>query len=192
MTGELFRTESYLRDAPARVAAHTPEGGVILDSSLFYPTGGGQPGDSGYVAWDGKELEIATTVKGEGDQIVLVPAAPMALPEVGVKLVQHLGWERRHRHMRVHTALHLLSVVLPLPVTGGQIGAGSGRLDFAMPQPPEDREALEEALKRHGYVINTDGVFDENLERIVKDFQQLERLTADGIVGASTRAALGI
>ena len=63
MTGELFRTEAYLRDAPARVAAHTPEGGVILDNSLFYPTGGGQPGDSGWLTWDKQELSIATTVR---------------------------------------------------------------------------------------------------------------------------------
>ena len=146
MTKTLFGEDAYLREAAAEVIAHTPEGGLVLNQTMFYPTGGGQPGDSGYVAWDGNELEIATTVKGEGDQIVLVPAAPMALPEVGVKLVQHLGWERRHRHMRVHTALHLLSVVLPLPVTGGQIVAEKGRLDFLMPEPPDNKDAVEEAL----------------------------------------------
>lgn len=146
MTDAIFATDAYQRDLAAEVVAHTPEGGLVLDRTLFYPTGGGQPGDSGSVIWDGKELEIATTVKGEGGAIVLVPAAPMAMPEVGVKLVQHLDWDRRHRHMRMHTALHLLSVVLPLPVTGGQIGAEKGRLDFLMPEPPEDREAVEEAL----------------------------------------------
>ncbi|MBU2982262.1 alanyl-tRNA editing protein [Lentibacter algarum] len=146
MTIALYGEDAYLREAAAEVVAHTPEGGLVLDRTVFYPTGGGQPGDSGVVIWDGRELEIATTVKGEGDQIVLVPAAPMALPEVGVKLVQHLGWERRHRHMRVHTALHLLSVVLPLPVTGGQVGAEKGRLDFLMPEPPENKDAVEDAL----------------------------------------------
>ena len=146
MTEALFREDAYLRDMAATVVAHTAEGGIVLDRSIFYPTGGGQPGDSGSVVWDGKELEIATTVKGDGEAIVLVPAAPMALPHVGVKLVQHLDWERRHRLMRMHTALHLLSVILPLPVTGGKIGAEKGRLDFLMPEPPEDREAVEAAL----------------------------------------------
>src|SRR6056297_3277521 len=146
MTQELFQEDAYAREAKAEVIAHTPEGGVVLDRTVFYPKGGGQPGDSGTIAWDGKEMDIATAVKGEGDAIVLVPATPMALPDVGVKLVQHLDWERRYRHMRMHTGLHLLSVVLPLPVTGGQIGAEKSRLDFLMPEPPEDREAVEEAL----------------------------------------------
>ncbi len=146
MSEDVFRSDPYLRELPAEVIAHTPEGGLVLNRTIFYPTGGGQPGDSGYVVWDGKELDIATAVKGEGDQIVLVPAAPVALPEVGVKLTQHLGWERRHRHMRVHTALHLLSVVMPLPVTGGQIGSEKGRLDFLMPEPPDNKEAVEVAL----------------------------------------------
>lgn len=142
----LFLSDVYMRECAATVVAHTAEGGIVLDQCLFYPTGGGQPGDSGTLVWDGKTLEIATAVKGEGGQVVLVPAAPVALPGVGIKLVQYLDWERRHRHMRVHTALHLLSVVLPLPVTGGQIGADKGRLDFLMPEPPEDRDAVEAAL----------------------------------------------
>ncbi|WP_412176192.1 alanyl-tRNA editing protein [Lentibacter sp. XHP0401] len=146
VTEALFKEDVYLREASACVVAHTAEGGIVLDQTIFYPTGGGQPGDSGSLAWDGRTLEIATSVKGEGEQIVLVPAAPVALPEVGVKLVQYLDWERRHRHMRVHTALHLLSVVLPLPVTGGQIGADKGRLDFMMPELPDDRYAVEAAL----------------------------------------------
>ncbi|RFP87129.1 alanyl-tRNA editing protein [Rhodobacteraceae bacterium 63075] len=146
MTQQLFREDAYAREAKAEVIAHTPEGGLVLDRTIFYPKGGGQPGDSGSIVWDGKEMDIATAVKGEGDAIVLVPATPMALPDVGVKLVQYLDWERRYRHMRMHTALHLLSVVLPLPVTGGQIGAEKSRLDFLMPEPPEDREAVEEAL----------------------------------------------
>jgi misacylated tRNA(Ala) deacylase len=65
---------------------------------------------------------------------------------VGTVVHQVLDWDRRHRLMRVHTALHLLSVVIPLPVTGGQIGADRGRLDFDMPEPPGDIEALNEAL----------------------------------------------
>lgn len=146
MTEPLFRTQPYLREAAARVTGHTGEGGIILDASLFYPTGGGQPGDAGWLRWQGGVLEIATAIKGEPGQVVLVPALPLPLPDVGTEVTQTLNWDRRYRHMRVHTALHLLSVVIPLPVSGGQIGAEKGRLDFDMPDPPGDLEAIERAL----------------------------------------------
>lgn len=146
LTHPLFRDDAYLTEAPARVLAHTPEGGIVPDRSLFYPTGGGQPGDSGRLVWSGGTLPIATAVKVEGGGIALVPAEPAPLPPVGAEIGQVLDWGRRHRHMRVHTALHLLSVVIPLPVTGGQIGADRGRLDFDMPEPPADVAALEAAL----------------------------------------------
>ncbi|HMO07175.1 MAG TPA: alanyl-tRNA editing protein [Paracoccaceae bacterium] len=146
MTELLFRADPYLTEAAARVAGHTPEGGLILDRTVFYPTGGGQPGDSGWLVWDGGRLPVATAVKAEGGAVALVLAEPAPLPPAGAPVHQVLDWHRRHLHMRVHTALHLLSVVIPLPVTGGQIGAGRGRLDFDMPEPVEDIAALEEAL----------------------------------------------
>lgn len=148
MTDLLFRSEPYLRESAATVTAHTPEGGVVLDACIFYATGGGQPGDSGRLTWTDHSLPIATSIKGEGDQIVLLPAEPSPLPPVGTKVVQLLDWDRRHRHMRVHTALHLLSVVIPLPVTGGSIGADKGRLDFDMPEALADKEALTEQLNQ--------------------------------------------
>lgn len=149
MTEMMFRDDAYLRDAQAVVQAHTPEGGIVLDQTLFYPTGGGQPGDSGTLSWGSTSMAIATAVKGEGDSIVLVPAEPRALPSVGSTVTQSLDWDRRYGHMRVHTALHLLSVVMPFGVTGGSIGAARGRLDFDMADAPEDRDALEAALNAH-------------------------------------------
>ncbi|WP_225028234.1 alanyl-tRNA editing protein [Xinfangfangia pollutisoli] len=146
MTELLFRDDAYLQEARVRVIGHTPEGGILCDRSVFYPTGGGQPGDSGWLIWEGGRLPIATTVKAADGAVVLVPAEPLALPPPGTEVLQRLDWGRRHRHMRVHTALHLLSVVVPLPVTGGQIGAERGRLDFDMPDPPGDAAALEERL----------------------------------------------
>ncbi len=148
MTQALYLEDAYLREAHGIVTAITDEGGIVLDGSIFYPTGGGQPGDSGWLAWDGKRLPIATTVKGQGDAIALVPAEPQILPDVGTHVTQLLDWDRRHRHMRVHTMLHLLSVVVPFGVTGGQISARHGRLDFDMPDAPEDRDGIEEALNR--------------------------------------------
>src|SRR6056297_2253996 len=146
MTEMVFRADPYATEAAARVVAHTPEGGVVLDRTVFYPSGGGQPGDSGRLDWEGGHLPVATTVKGEGAAIALVPGAPQALPPVGTQVVQVLDWERRHRHMRMHTGLHLLSVVIPLPVTGGQVVEARSRLDFDMPEAPQDRETLEAHL----------------------------------------------
>lgn len=144
MTTELYRQDAYLREAPARVIAHE-EGGLVLDRSLFYPTGGGQPGDAGALIWAGGDLRVAGTVKGEAGAR-LIPEEGADLPPVGAEVTQQLDWARRHAHMRMHTALHLLSVVIPLPVTGGAIGEGKGRLDFDMEEAPEDKAALEAQL----------------------------------------------
>ena len=146
MTVLLFRHDPYLRQCEAMVVGHTDEGAIVVDQSVFYPTGGGQPGDAGFIHWQRGRIAIATAIKLQGGRIGLVPAEPAAMPPVGAQITQVLDWDRRHRHMRVHTALHLLSVVIPLPVTGGQIGVERGRLDFDMPDPLEDVAALDEAL----------------------------------------------
>lgn len=146
MTEMLFRSDAYRTQAAGVVTALTDRGGVVLDASLFYATGGGQPGDTGRITWDGGEMAVATTVKGQGDDIVLVPPEGAVLPALGTAVTQHLDWDTRYRYMRIHTALHLLSVVIPLPVTGGSISADKGRLDFDMPDAPEDKLAIEAAL----------------------------------------------
>lgn len=155
MTRMLFLEDAYLRRAPARVTGVTGQGGLVLDASLFYATGGGQPGDSGRLEWEGGTTAITTTIKGEDGAIILVPAEGAALPPSGAEVTQHVDWDRRFGHMRIHTALHLLSVVVPLPVTGGSVSPDRGRLDFDMDAPPEDKEALAEALNR---------LVDENLD----------------------------
>lgn len=167
MTELLFRSDAYLRDIEAKVTGHTAEGGILCDRTVFYATGGGQPGDSGVLEWDGGRLSIATALKAEGGQVALVPAEPAAMPPVGARVLQRLDWDRRHRHMRVHTALHLLSVVIPLPVTGGQIGAERGRLDFDMPDPPSDIALIEDrlnALIGADLKVSEEWITDQQLE----------------------------
>lgn len=163
----LFRDDAYLREAKTQVLGHTPEGGIVVQASVFYATSGGQPGDSGFIYWEGRKLEIATAVRIEGGLIALVPAEAAALPREGVEVVQQIDWTRRHKLMRMHTALHLLSVVIPLPVTGGQIGAERGRLDFMMPEPPVDVAALNTALNAliaRDLVVSTSFITDAELE----------------------------
>jgi misacylated tRNA(Ala) deacylase len=142
MTRALFREDAYLREVLTRLLKVTEEGHLVPEASLFYPEGGGQPGDGGVLRWDGGETAIANTVKGADDEIALVPASCSALPPVGAEMQMVLDWEKRRNHMRLHTVLHLLSVVIPYGVTGGAIGAGKGRLDFDMAEPPADKDEI--------------------------------------------------
>ena len=167
MTQPLFRDDAYLKQAPATVTAITEQGGIVVDASIFYPTGGGQPGDKGELTWENGRCEIATTVKGEDDQIVLVPAEGSEVPPVGASVTQAIDWDYRYRLMRVHTMLHLLSVVIPFPVTGGAITAEKGRLDFDMPDHPGEKEELAsklQALIDQDYEITTDWITDAELD----------------------------
>ncbi|NNM72944.1 alanyl-tRNA editing protein [Enterovirga aerilata] len=149
MTEPLFRDDAYLRDCAASVVAITPEGGIVLDRTVLYGQGGGQPGDAGrIVRSDGSALEIANTVYGpDRAAIVHLPAPGVALPSPGDRVRVELDWEKRWPRMRVHTALHLLSVVLPYPVTGGAIGEGEGRLDFDIQEAGLDKAELTEKLQ---------------------------------------------
>ena len=146
MTAPLFRTESYTQKTTGTVVGLSDQGGVILDRSIFYPQGGGQPGDTGWISWGGREIAVTNTIKGKDEAIVLEIEPGAALPESGQTVTQRLNWDRRFRHMRVHTGLHLLSVVIPLPVSGGAISAIKGRLDFDMPEALENKEALQDQL----------------------------------------------
>jgi misacylated tRNA(Ala) deacylase len=165
MTDLLYRDDAYLAATDCRIIGHTPEGGLVVDRSVFYATGGGQPGDSGVLEWGGGQIPIATALKVP-DGIALIPAEPVPMPPIGAPARQLLDWSRRHRHMRVHTALHLLSVVIPLPVTGGQISADRGRLDFDMPDPPGDMAAVQgvlNALIDRNLPVTDDWITDEEL-----------------------------
>ena len=146
----LFRDDAYLTEAEATILAITATGGLILDRSVFYPTGGGQPGDKGIVRLkNGHSLTITNTVYGEyRETIAVIPEQGAPLPAVGDQITQELVWSLRLMRMRVHTCLHLLTTVLPYPVTGGAIGDGDGRLDFDIPDAGLDKEAIETELAR--------------------------------------------
>ena len=146
MTALLFLQDAYQREHRCLVTAHTPEGGLVLERTIFYPTGGGQPGDSGTIHWQGGQLKVATTVKTPEGGVVLLAAAPEALPPVGAEVFQDLDWDRRYRIMQMHTALHLLSVIIPLPVTGGAVGSEKGRLDFNMADAAPEKAVLQTDL----------------------------------------------
>ncbi|MEA2814231.1 MAG: misacylated tRNA(Ala) deacylase [Rhodospirillaceae bacterium] len=147
MVEELFRQDAYLKEAEATVTA-LGERGVRLDRSIFYPTGGGQPGDTGSLRWDGGEARIVDAVKADGADVlhVLPPDAPR--PAVGTKLHSTLDWDRRLLHMRMHTALHVMSAVIKGNVTGGQVGADKSRLDFNLEGEVPAKEWVTEEINK--------------------------------------------
>src|SRR5260221_3604710 len=147
MTELLFREDGYLRSCTARVT-RVDERGIRLDRTVFYPTGGGQPGDTGLLRLaNGAEVAIADTIKGDGpDEVIHAPASGAVLPEPGAEVPAEIDWERRHRLMRMHTCLHLLCAVVPGAVTGGHVSDGRGRLDFDVPGSTLDKAAIETGL----------------------------------------------
>ncbi|MEO1193684.1 MAG: alanyl-tRNA editing protein [Pseudomonadota bacterium] len=149
MTQDLFREDSYLTSCKATVVSSGPEG-IVLDRTVFYPEGGGQPGDSGeLVLADGSRVAITTTRKGaEPDSILHLVADGSPLPEPGTTVTAEIDWQRRHLHMRMHTAMHLLCSLVEGDVTGGQVGAEKSRLDFNLPDGPPDKLELQAALNR--------------------------------------------
>ncbi|MBX3536828.1 MAG: alanyl-tRNA editing protein [Chelatococcus sp.] len=143
----LFRDDAYLRETTARVIA-VDDAGLQLDQTIFYVQGGGQPGDRGTMTLaDGTSLTVLNAVYGADRSVVLHQIGEGARrPEVGERVSLALDWPIRYARMRAHTALHLLSVILPYPVTGGSVGDGEGRLDFDIPEATLDKDRLSEEL----------------------------------------------
>jgi misacylated tRNA(Ala) deacylase len=141
----LFREDSYLTDCAARVVAVTDQGGIVLDRTVFYATSGGQPGDTGALTLaDGTRIPVATAVYTDAakTEIAHVPADGAPVLKPGDAVTAAIDWDKRYSRMRVHTALHLLSAVLPYAVTGGSVGDGDGRLDFDIPDGGLDKDVV--------------------------------------------------
>jgi misacylated tRNA(Ala) deacylase len=143
----VFRDDAYARSCAATVVSAAPDG-IRLDRTVFYPTGGGQPGDRGTLRLaDGTAVPILDAVKGQAhDDVLHVPAPGAALPAPGAPVTAEIDWERRHRLMRMHSCLHLLCSIIDAPVTGGQVGEDRGRLDFDIPEATLDKDELTRQL----------------------------------------------
>lgn len=170
MTEFSFRDDSYLKSLQAHVTEVNERGGVILDRTIFYATSGGQPGDCGLLRREnGEQIEIATALHPDGDKglIVHVPNDEQPRPEIGEMLVCEIDWDRRHKLMRMHTALHILSVLFPYPVTGGSIGAEKGRLDFNMPEVPENIPDIQRQMNetvQAAHMVSDEWITEEELQ----------------------------
>jgi misacylated tRNA(Ala) deacylase len=169
MTEFVFRDDSYIRSLPTLVTAITPEGGIVLDRTIFYATSGGQPGDTGRLELaDGSFVDVAGTIHPDGDKTAIthLPAEGQAPLRVGDEVIAHLDWERRHKLMRMHTALHLVTVVLPYPNTGAAVGEEKERVDFNLPDVPDaaDIERKLNDLVSADYSVTSEWITDAELE----------------------------
>ncbi len=147
MTEALFREDAYRAETEAAVLASEPRG-IVLDRTVFYAQGGGQSGDQGTILLeDGTLIPIVNTVYDADRATILhVPAEGDALPRPGARVIARIDWDLRLKRMRAHTALHLLSVVAPYPVTGGSVGDAEGRLDFDSGEAALDKAEVERRL----------------------------------------------
>ena len=168
MTKLLFRQDAYQESAIGSLLEVNAEGGLIFDQTIFYPIGGGQPSDLGVLSNEAQTLKVREVRKGTNDKVVVYVEEATDKLKLGETFEQKLDWPLRYGHMRVHTALHLLSVVIPLGVTGGSIGSVKGRLDFEMPEPLENKELIEDQLNdliMRDLKVTESWITDEELER---------------------------
>jgi len=167
MTELLFRDDAYLKSTSAELVELTDSGGLIFDQTVFYPIGGGQPSDVGELISDDLNFNVREVRKGDQGKVVFFVDGPTEDLQISQNFQQKLDWSRRYGYMKIHTALHLLSVVIPLGVTGGSIGLEKGRLDFEMPEPLENKEILENELNEliaRGLKITESWITDAELE----------------------------
>ncbi|MEE2983533.1 MAG: alanyl-tRNA editing protein [Pseudomonadota bacterium] len=145
MTVEIFRDDAYARTTEAQILAVSDDG-IVLDQTVFYPEGGGQPGDRGsIILGDDSAITIVDTHKNQAGTLLHIPAAGQSMPAVNDRVTASIDWDYRYRHMRTHTCLHLLCALIPYDVTGGSISQAKGRLDFDM-SDPLNKEAVQQAL----------------------------------------------
>lgn len=165
MTRRLYEDDAYLRECEAVVIASGPHG-VVLDRTVFYPMGGGQPGDTGSLSYGEKSCSICDTRNGESGEIVHVPADGAELPRQGERVRAEIDWDRRYLHMRMHTGLHLLGVAVPYGVTGGNITASRSRLDFDMAETADKAEvsARLRQLVAEDHPVSSFWITEEELE----------------------------
>ena len=165
MTEDLFRHDSYLKECDAVVTAVDNEA-IVLDQTVFYPLGGGQPGYMGAIRWQGGRARVIDTRYGEDGVIRHIVAADAEKPNVGDDVQAVLDWDRRYRHMRMHTALHLLGSVLQYGVTGGSISAEKSRLDFDMQDAVDKAEVSKalSALVEGNHSVSCRWISEEELE----------------------------
>ena len=163
---EIFRSDPYLSASEAMVVAVLEEG-LILDKTVFYPEGGGQPGDIGRIANNIFEADVKNTIKSTNGILHLTDNKLGAISE-GDNVKIDIDWERRYSLMRMHTALHILCSIVDGAVTGGSVGSHKSRLDFDIPGERPDKESLTKELMEivdSNYPVTSSWISDQELQQ---------------------------
>ena len=163
---EIFRSDPYLSVSEAMVVAVLEEG-LILDKTVFYPEGGGQPGDIGRIANNIFEADVKNTIKSTNGILHLTDNKLGAISE-GDNVKIDIDWERRYSLMRMHTALHILCSIVDGAVTGGSVGSHKSRLDFDIPGERPDKESLTKELMEiveRNYPVTSSWISDQELQQ---------------------------
>ena len=163
MTLELFRNNSYLKEHNAIISDVIPEG-LVFKETIFYPEGGGQPGDVGSIKLKNKTINIVGTKYINNKLVHLTETIDDIKKNEEGSLI--LDWSKRYSYMQVHTCLHLLCSIIPYPVTGGSIGDGRGRLDFDLETKPDKEDVLNKLnnLIHKDYLVNISSITDQELD----------------------------
>ena len=163
MTLELFRNNSYLKEHNAFISDVIPEG-LVLTETIFYPEGGGQPGDVGSIKLKNKTINIVGTKYINNKLVHLTETIDDIKKNEEGSLI--LDWSKRYSYMQVHTCLHLLCSIIPYPVTGGSIGDGRGRLDFDLETKPDKEDVLNKLnnLINKDYSVHISSITDQELD----------------------------
>ena len=173
MTRALYEEDPYQKKISAKILDVTADGALILDQTIFYPMGGGQPGDTGHFYLpDGRDIVIVSTLKDKNTgQILHIPAETVSidrdqLSAIDDDITLEIDWQRRYCHMRMHTAMHLISAVIPCGVTGGQVGEQKSRIDFNLGDYSLNKADIEQTINKliqAAYATQTEWITDEEL-----------------------------
>ena len=142
---KLFEENAYLKDFKAKIInINIEEKTIELDNTAFYARSGGQPGDTGEIIAENQNIEVKDTIKKDNKIINIINKTENL--DKGIEIIGKIDWEKRYKHMKMHSALHLMCSVIPLGVTGGQIGYEKSRLDFNDPDKEIKKEQLQENI----------------------------------------------
>ena len=140
----LYIENSYLKQFNGKII-EISENKIILNETIFYAKSGGQPGDIGTLNINGKKINIIDTIKDSKNNIIHISDSNIEL-KIGDEAKGEINWEMRYKHMRMHSALHVLCSVIPYGVTGGQIGFDKSRLDFDLKDNQIDKDEIQENI----------------------------------------------
>ena len=163
---KLFEENPYLKEFKAKIISiNIEEKTIELDNTAFYARSGGQPGDIGEIIAENQNIEVKDTIKKDNKIINIINKTENL--DKGIEIIGKIDWEKRYEHMKMHSALHLMCSVIPLGVTGGQIGYEKSRLDFNDPDKEINKEEIEEkinSLVKDDYEITSEIIDSQILD----------------------------